>query len=346
MELTAQQIANYINGNVVGDPTTKVNDFSKIEEGAPGTITFLANTKYESCIYKTKASIVLVNNDFKPSAPIEATLIYVPNAYASLATLMALVEASKPKKSGIDSTAYISATATINENCYIGAFVYIGENTTINKGCMIYPYTYIGDNVSIDEQTILYPHVTVYADCIIGKNCIIHSGAVIGSDGFGFAPENGIFIKIAQLGNVCIEDDVEIGANTTIDRAVMGSTTIRKGVKLDNLIQIAHNVEIGSHTAMAAQVGISGSTKVGANCLFGGQAGAAGHIRIGDNAQIAAQTGIHKNVPENARIMGSPFISIKSYFRSSILFEKLPELYKTLNRLEREIEELKKNKQS
>jgi len=346
MEFTAQQIANYLKGIVVGDPTTKVNDFSKIEDGAPGTITFLSNVKYEQFIYTTKASIVLVNNDFNPSAPIEATLIKTPNAYTSLAMLMELVDQSKTKKSGIDSTACISATATIDDNCYIGAFAYIGENATINKGCMIYPYTYIGDNVSIDEQTILYPHVTVYSDCIIGKNCIIHTGAVIGSDGFGFASENGIFKKIAQLGNVWIEDDVEVGANTTIDRAVMGSTMIRKGVKLDNLIQIAHNVEIGSHTAMAAQVGIAGSTKVGANCLFGGQAGAAGHLKIGDHSQISAQTGIYRDVPENAQIMGSPSIPLKSFFRSSILFEKLPELYKTLHRLEREIEELKKNKQS
>ena len=346
MEFTAQQIADLLNGNVVGDPAAKVKDFSKIEEGAPETITFLANPKYEHFIYQTKASIVLVNNDFNPTAPIEATLIKVSNAYSALATLMALVEQSKVKKRGIDSTAYIAASATIEENCYIGAFAYVGDNTKIGKGCMIYPHTCIGDNVSIGDQTILYPHVTIYMGCVIGNKCIIHAGAVIGSDGFGFAPDDGKFKKIAQLGNVVIEDDVEIGANTAIDRAVMGSTTIRTGVKLDNLIQIAHNVEIGSHTAMAAQVGIAGSTKIGENCLFGGQSGVVGHIQVGDNSQIGAQTGIISNMPENSRLMGTPSIPLNNFLRSSILFAKLPELYKTLSKLEREIEELKKNKQS
>ena len=345
MEFTAQQIADYLKGNVVGDPAAKVSGFSKIEEGLPGTITFLANAKYEPFIYKTSSSIVLVNSDFNPTAPIEATLIRVPNAYASLASLMDLAEQSKTKKSGVDSTAYLSATATIEADCYIGAFAYIGENATIGKGCMIYPHTCIGDNVCIGEQTILYPHVTVYADCTIGKKCIIHAGAVIGSDGFGFAPEDGKYKKIAQLGNVCIEDDVEIGANTTIDRAVMGSTTIRTGVKLDNLIQIAHNVEIGSHTAMAAQVGIAGSTKIGANCVVGGQAGFAGHIHVGENSQIAAQSGVIGSQPEKSKVMGTPPIPLTRFLRSSILFEKLPEIYKTLNRLEREVEEMKKNKQ-
>ena len=346
MEFTARQIADFLKGDVVGDPAAQVSGFSKIEEGIPGTITFLANVKYEPYIYKTKASIVLVNNDFKPTATIESTLIRVPNAYASLAALMELAEQSKVKKSGVDSTASLSATATIGENCYIGAFACIGDNATIGKGCMIYPHTCIGDNVSIGEQTILYPHVTIYAGCIIGKNCIIHAGVVIGADGFGFAPEDGKYKKIAQLGNVCIEDNVEVGANTTIDRAVMGSTTIREGVKLDNLIQIAHNVEIGRHTAIAAQAGIAGSAKIGTNCVVGGQAGFAGHIHVGDNSQIAAQSGVIGNLPEKSKVMGTPPIPLTRFLRSSILFGKLPDLYNTLNRLEREVEELKKNKLS
>jgi len=346
MEFTAQQIADILKGSVAGDPATKVSGFSKIEEGVPGTITFLANLKYEQHIYVTKASIVLVNNDFKPTAPIEATLIKVPNAYSSLAKLMELAEQSKAKKSGVDAMSFISASASIEEDCYIGAFAYIGENAKIGKGSIIYPYAYIGDNACIGEQTTVFPHVTVYKDCIIGNNCIIHAGAVIGSDGFGFAPEDGKYKKIVQLGNVVIEDDVEIGANTTVDRAVMGSTIIHSGVKLDNLIQIAHNVEVGYHTAMAAQTGIAGSTKIGDNCMFGGQVGIIGHLQIGDNAQIAAQSGITKNVRTNAKVMGTPFLPLTGFLRSHILFERLPELNTKINRLEREIEELKKNIQA
>ena len=345
MEFTAQQIADLLNGKVDGNPAAQVNNFSKIEEGIPGTLTFLANKKYERFIYQTKATIVLVKDDFIPATPVEATLIKVPNPYASLAFLMEMVERSNVKKSGIDSTACIATTATIGDDCYIGAFACIGENVKIGSGCRVYPYTCLGDNAGVGDQTILYPHVTIYKDCIIGNNCIIHAGAVIGADGFGFAPEEGKYKKIAQLGNVVIEDDVEIGANTTIDRAVMGSTIIHKGVKLDNLIQIAHNVEIGYNTAMAAQTGIAGSTKVGDNCMFGGQVGAVGHIRIGDNAQIGPQGGIISHVPANAKLMGTPTIPLNKFLRASILIEKLPELYKTLNRLEREIEELKKNKQ-
>ncbi|MDR0573368.1 MAG: UDP-3-O-(3-hydroxymyristoyl)glucosamine N-acyltransferase [Tannerella sp.] len=345
MEFTAQQIADFLKGNVVGDPAAKVNNFSKIEEGTPGTITFLSNRKYERFIYKTKASIVLVNEDFIPAASIESTLIKVSNAYTSLAKLLDLVEQSKTKKSGIDSSAFISITASVSKNCYIGSFAYIGENSEIRNGCMIYPHVYIGDNVKIGDNTILYPHSVIYDGCSIGKNCIIHAGAVVGSDGFGFAPENGEYKKIAQLGNVIVEDDVEIGANTTIDRAVIGSTTIHKGVKLDNLIQIAHNVEIGKNTAMAAQVGIAGSTKVGANCVFGGQVGLGGHINIGDNTQVGAQSGIISNVKEGSRIMGTLAIPVKKFMRSSILIAELPDIYKTIIRLEKEIEELKKNKQ-
>ena len=344
MEFTAQQIADFLKGSVVGDPAAKVNNFSRIEEGMPGTITFLANPKYEHFIYKTKASIVLVNEDFSPTSKIEPTLIRVANAYTSLAMLLNLVEQSKSRKNGIDSSAFIAKTASVGEDCYVGTYAYIGEKTGIGKGCMIYPHAYIGDNVTIGDHTIIYPHVTIYDGCVIGNNCILHAGAVVGADGFGFAAESGIYKKIPQLGNVTIEDDVEIGANTTIDRAVMGATIIRKGVKLDNLIQIAHNVEIGENTVMASQVGIAGSTKVGSNCMFGGQVGLGGHITIGDNSQIGAQSGIISNVKENSQIMGSPAIPIKKFMRSSIVIEHLPEIYQTLNRLQKEVEELKKNK--
>ena len=344
MEFTAQQIADFLKGSVEGDPAAKVNNFSKIEEGKPGTITFLANPKYEHFIYQTKASIILVNKDFSPTAAIESTLIRVSNAYTSLATLLNLVEQSKKRKSGIDTSAFIARTAVVGENCYVGTFTYIGEETVIGKGCMIHPHVYIGDHVKIGDNTIIYPHVTIYDGCIIGNNCIFHAGAVIGADGFGFASDNGIYKKIPQLGNVIIEDEVEIGANTAIDRAVIGSTTIHKGVKLDNLIQIAHNVEIGENTAMASQVGIAGSTKVGSNCMFGGQVGLGGHITIGDNTQIGAQSGVISNIRENSQIMGTPAIPIKRFMQSSIIIRKLPEIYQTLNRLEKEVEELKKNK--
>jgi UDP-3-O-[3-hydroxymyristoyl] glucosamine N-acyltransferase len=344
MEFTAQQIADFLKGTVEGDPAAKVSGFSKIEEGIPGTITFLANPKYEHFIYQTKASIVLVNEDFSPASEIKTTLIRVPNAYTSLAMLLNLAEQSTIRKSGIDSSAFIARTAVVGENGYIGTLAYIGEGTTIGKGCMIYPHTYIGDRVKIGDNTIIYPHVTIYDGCIVGNNCILHAGSVIGSDGFGFAPENGVYKKIPQLGNVVVEDEVEVGANTTIDRAVIGSTTIHKGVKLDNLIQVGHNVEIGEHTVMASQVGIAGSTKVGSNCMFGGQAGLGGHITIGDNSQIGAQSGIISNIGKNSRIMGYPAIPIRKFMQSSIVIKKLPEIYRTLNRLEEEVAELKKNK--
>ena len=278
MEFSAQQIAAFLNGTVEGDPDVKVSNFSKIEEGKIGTLTFLANPKYEHYIYNTKASIVLVNNDFTPSGIVPATLIRVDNAYASLAMLLNMVEQSKKKENGIDSTAFIAKSASVDENAYIGAFAYIGNNAKVGKNCRIYPYAYIGDNVIIGDNTVLYPHVTIYEGCVVGCNCILHAGSVVGSDGFGFAPEGETYKKIPQLGNVVIEDDVEIGANTTIDRAVMDSTILRRGVKLDNLVQIAHNVEVGENTVMAAQVGIAGSVKIGKHCMFGGQVGLAGHI--------------------------------------------------------------------
>ena len=299
MELSARQIADILKGKVEGNEQITVKSFSKIEEGKPGTLTFLANPKYTNFIYETKASIALVNDDFvvEKSIPQTLTLIRVEDAYHALAILMNLAEKSKLKKSGIESPSFISPSVSYpKEDIYIGAFSYIGENVKIGKNVEIYPQTYIGDNVEIGDNTILHAGVKIYAECKIGKRCIIHSGAVIGSDGFGFAKGGESYKKIPQLGNVILEDDVEIGANTTIDRAVMESTIICKGVKLDNLIQIAHNVEVGENTVIAAQTGISGSTKVGKNCMLGGQVGLAGHISIGDNVGIGAQSGIVSNI--------------------------------------------------
>ena len=342
MEFSALQIATVLNGTIEGNPEVKVNNFSKIEEGKPGTLTFLANPKYEHFIYHTEASIVLVNNDFTPTEPIKATLIKVANAYASLAILLNMVEQAKEKKAGIDSTAYISTSAIIKENCYIGNFAYIGDNVKIGHNCKIYPNAYIGDNVTLGDNCIVYPHVTIYEDCIIGNNCILHAGCVIGSDGFGFAPEGESYKKIPQLGNVILEDNVEIGANTTIDRAVMDSTIIRKGEKLDNLVQIAHNVEVGENTVMAAQVGIAGSTKVGRHCMFGGQVGLSGHIHIADNVILGAQCGVISDVKEQTTLLGAPAINAKNFMRSSAIFNRLPDIYRQINQMQRELEQLKK----
>ena len=345
MELSAKQIAGILNGKVEGNEQVTVESFSKIEEGKPGTLTFLANPKYIHYIYETRASIALVNADFSPEKmlPEGLTLIRVPDAYQALATLFELVEQSKPKKTGIESPVFISPSASFpHEEIYIGAFSYIGENVRIGKNVAIYPQAYIGDNTEIGDDTIIYAGVKLYAGCRIGRRCIIHAGAVIGADGFGFAKEGDSYKKIPQLGNVVIEDDVEIGANTTIDRAVMESTFIRQGVKLDNLIQIAHNVEIGENTGIAAQTGISGSTKVGKNCMIGGQVGLGGHITIGDNTNIGAQSGIISNIEGGKNILGSPAIEMKNFFRSSVVFPKLPEIYRNYYQLQKEVDSLKK----
>lgn len=343
VSFTAQQIATVLNGTIEGDPSVEVSNFSKIEDGKPGTLTFLANPKYTHFIYETKASVVLVNNDFVAEQPIQATLIRCFNAYAALAILLDFVEKSKPQKKGIEDMSYIAESATLKDDVYVGSFAYIGNNAKIGDGAKIYPQVYVGDNVTIGDNTIIYPGVKIYADCKIGNNCIIHSGAVIGADGFGFAPENGIYKKIPQMGIVILEDDVEIGANTTIDRAVMDATIVHKGVKLDNLIQIAHNVEVGENTVMAAQVGVSGSTKIGKQCMFGGQVGLGGHITIGDGANIGAQAGIISNVKPQAQILGSPAIPVKEFFRSSVVFPKLPEMYKQIAQLQKELNEIKSN---
>lgn len=342
MEFSAQQIAGFLNGTIEGDPEVRVCNFSKIEEGKPGTLSFLANPKYEHYIYETEASIVLVNNDFVATSPVHATLVKVANAYAALAMLLNLVEQSKTKKAGIDATAFIAASAKTGEDIYVGNFAYIGENVVLGKNCKVYPHAYIGDNVTVGENCTFYPHVTIYDDCIIGNGCIFHAGCVIGSDGFGFAPEGNSYKKIPQLGNVIVEDDVEVGANTTIDRAVMDSTIIRRGVKLDNLIQIAHNVEVGENTVMAAQVGIAGSVKVGQHCMFGGQVGLAGHLKIGDHVNLGAQSGVISDIKDGETVLGAPAINARSFMRSSAVFNRLPEMYRTLGQMQREIEQLKK----
>jgi len=343
MEFSAQQIADFLKGTIEGKPDVIVTHFSKIEEGQPGSLTFLANPKYKDYIYHTQASVVLVSTDFVPSGDVAATLVKVPDPYAALAALLTLVQQAKGKKTGIGATAFIAASAAVGEDCYVGEMAYIGEHSVVGKHCLIYPHAYVGDRVTVGDHTIIYPHVTVYDDCVIGGNCILHAGAVIGSDGFGFAPENDTYTKIPQLGNVILEDDVEIGANTTIDRAVMDSTIIRRGVKLDNLIQVAHNVEIGSDTVMAAQSGIAGSTKIGRHCMIGGQAGVIGHIQVADRTQIGGQAAITRTVDKPELLFGTPAIPVKNFFRSNILFNKLPEIYRTLNQLVKDVEELKKH---
>jgi UDP-3-O-[3-hydroxymyristoyl] glucosamine N-acyltransferase len=344
MEFTAATIAGFLKGEIEGDPDIKVNTIAKIEEGQTGALSFLANPKYEHYIYETKSSIVLVNKNFVPSSKINATLIKVENSYEAFASLLRLVDQARPRKKGIHSTAVIETTAKIGTDVYIGACAYVGENCIISDGCSIYPQVYIGDNTTVGKNCTLNPGVKIYHDCILGDGCIIHAGSVIGSDGFGFAPQSdNEYMKIPQLGNVILEDNVEIGANVTIDRATMGSTIIHKGVKLDNLIQIGHNVEIGENSVMAAQTGISGSTKVGKNCMFGGQVGLAGHIKIANGTKIGAQGGILGDVKqENTAIIGSPAIEIRQFMKSSVIFRKLPEMKVKIDSLEKEIESLKK----
>ncbi len=345
MEYTAAAIAEFLKGEITGDPEIKVNSIAKIEEGNKGALSFLANPKYEHFIYSTESSVVLVNRDFIPSAPVKATLIRVSNAYESFASLMTLVDQSRPKKKGIHPSAVIEKSARIGADAYIGAFVYIGENCVIGNNCLIYPHAYIGDNTKIGDECLIFSGVTIYHECIIGNKCTIHAGSVIGSDGFGFAPQSETeFMKIPQLGNVILEDHVEIGANVAIDRATMGSTLIRRGVKLDNLIQIGHNVEIGENTVMAGQSGIAGSTKIGKNCMFGGQIGIAGHLKVADNTRIGAQAGVAGDIrEENQIVIGSPAIEHRTFLRSSVIFRKLPELKSKIEYLEQELEFLKRN---
>lgn len=342
MEFSAKQIAEFIQGEIVGNENATVHTFAKIEEGIPGAISFLSNPKYTPYIYTTQSSIVLVNKDFVPEQEIKATLIKVENAYDSLAKLLTLYEQSKPKKTGIDSLAYVASTAKIGENVYIAPFAYIGDYAEIGNDVMIHAHATIGEHVKIGNNCVVYPNTTVYHDCRIGNNCTLHAGSVIGADGFGFAPTPDGYEKIPQIGIVILEDNVEIGANTCIDRATMGATVIHKGVKLDNLIQVAHNVEVGENTVMASQVGVAGSTKIGQWCMFGGQVGVAGHIKVGDKVTVGAQTGIAGSIKSDNTVQGSPAINAKNFGRSSVVFKKLPDIYTTLNNLQKEVEELKK----
>ena len=342
MEFSAKQIAEFIQGTIVGDENATVHTFAKIEEGIPGAISFLSNPKYTHYIYDTQSSIVLVNKDFEPEKEIKATLIKVDNAYESLAKLLNLYEMSKPKKTGVDPLAYIAPTAKIGENVYIAPFACVGDNAEIGDNTSLHPHATVGSGAKVGSNCILYPHATVYHDCRVGNNCILHAGSVVGADGFGFAPSPEGYEKIPQIGIAILEDNVEIGANTCIDRATMGATIIRKGVKLDNLIQIAHNVEVGSNTVMASQVGIAGSTKVGEWCMFGGQVGLAGHIKIGNKVNLGAQSGVPGSLKDGQALIGTPPIEMKNYFKSSVLFKKLPDMAAELNSLKKEIEELKK----
>ena len=342
MEFTAKQIAEFIQGSIEGDENVSVHTFAKIEEGVPGAISFLSNPKYTHYLYDTQSSIVLVNKDLELEKATKATLIRVDNAYEAVARLLTLYAMSKPKKKGIDPLAYIAPTAQIGEDCYVAPFAYIGENVKIGKGTQIYPHTTVYDNASIGEGCILYANVSVYHDCKIGNRVILHSGCVIGADGFGFAPTGNGYEKIPQIGIVTIEDDVEIGANACVDRSTMDSTVVRKGVKIDNLVQIAHNVEVGENTVMSAQVGVAGSTKIGQWCMFGGQVGIAGHAVIGDQVKSGAQAGIAGSIRKgHVTVQGSPAIEAKNFARSSIVFKNLPEMYSDVNRMKKEIEELK-----
>jgi UDP-3-O-[3-hydroxymyristoyl] glucosamine N-acyltransferase len=343
MKFKAQDIAEMLNGEVFGNSQTEVSGVSKIEEGKEGTLAFLANSKYEHFIYETDASIVLVNKTFEATAEIKATLIKVDDAYQAVAVLLQMYADMKPKPKGIEEPNFISKSTTIGENPYIGAFVYIGSNVKIGNNVRIYPHAYIGDNVCIGDKSIIYSGVKIYEECKIGKECIIHASTVIGADGFGFAPsDSNNYKKVPQIGNVILEDNVEIGANTCVDRATMGSTIIRKGVKLDNLVQIAHNVEIGENTVVAAQTGIAGSAKIGKHCMFGGQVGIVGHLEIADGVQVAAQSGIASRIKEEKAILqGSPAIKISNFQKSYVVYRKLPELSRKVSQLEKELEVLK-----
>ena len=341
MEFTAKQIAEFVGGRVEGDENATVSSFAKIEEGRKGAISFLSNPKYLHYIYETQSSVVLINEDVELEKAVQPTLIRVKNAYESVARLLQLYESMKPKKTGVDPLAFVSPKAQVGNNAYIGAFAYIGDGAVIGDGTQIYPNAYVGDGVKIGAECLIYPHVSIYQGCHLGNRVTIHSGSVIGADGFGFAPNQEGYEKIPQIGIVVIEDDVEIGANTCIDRSTMGQTVIRKGVKLDNLIQVAHNCEIGENTVMSAQVGVAGSTKVGAWCMFGGQVGLAGHITVGDKVFLGAQSGVPGSLKGDQTLIGTLPMEPTKYFKSQAIFKKLPELYRQLNELQKQVDELK-----
>lgn len=344
MQFTAQEISLLLNGTVEGDAAVTVDKLAKIEDGTTGSLSFLANPKYEQFLYTTNASVVIVNTDQQLTAPVKATLIRVENAYSAFSVLLERYNTIKLNKKGIEQPCFIHPSAQIGNDVYIGAFAYIGPGAKVGDNSKIYPNTYVADNVTVGKNVTLFAGVKIYFDCILGDNVIIHAGAVIGSDGFGFAPNpDGTYNKISQIGNVIIEDDVEIGANTTVDRATMGSTVIHKGVKIDNLVQIAHNAEVGEHTVIAGQAGISGSTKIGKNAVIGGQVGISGHLDIANGTQLSAQTGINSSITEEGKAWGgTPYMPFKDYLRAHAKLRKLPDLDRKVFELEKLIEELKK----
>ncbi|MBJ6368663.1 UDP-3-O-(3-hydroxymyristoyl)glucosamine N-acyltransferase [Snuella sedimenti] len=338
MKFTAQQIAGILEGDVVGNPNAEVSKLSKIEEGFKGSLTFLANPKYTPFIYTTKASITIVNKTFEPENDLETTLIKVNDAYLAFTKILEYYNSVKLNKVGIEQPSFISESSKHGDNLYLGAFSYIGENVVLGNNVKIFPSAYIGDNVEIGDNTIVFSGAKIYSETLIGNNCVINSGAIIGADGFGYAPNgDGRYKKVPQTGNVVIEDYVDIGAATTIDRATMGSTIIREGAKLDNQIQIAHNVEIGKNTVIAAQTGIAGSTKIGEDCQIGGQVGIVGHLTIGNNVKIQAQSGIGRNVKDNEVLQGSPALSYGDYNKSYVHFKNLPKIVKDINDLEKKV---------
>ncbi len=338
MKFKASQIAHILEGHIEGNPDAEVYKLSKIEEGEDGSLTFLANPKYTQFIYTTKASVCIVGEDFQKTEEISTTLIKVKNPYDSFSKLLEYYNEVKLNKSGIEQPSSISETASIGDNLYLGAFSYIGENVRIGNNVKIYPHSYIGDNVQIGDNVTIFAGCKIYSETVIGRHCVIHSNAVIGADGFGFSPDqNGVYKKVPQIGNVVIGEYVDIGAGTTIDRATLGSTVIKDGVKLDNQIQIAHNVEIGKHTAIAAQTGVAGSTKIGENCLIGGQVGIAGHMTIGNRVKVQAQTGIGRNIKDDEVIQGSPAFGYGDYNKSYVHFRNLPKIVKQLQALEKKL---------
>ncbi|TDQ31455.1 UDP-3-O-(3-hydroxymyristoyl)glucosamine N-acyltransferase [Zeaxanthinibacter enoshimensis] len=338
MEFTASQIAGILEGKVVGDPETAVHKLAKIEEGEEGSLTFLANPKYTQYIYSTEASITIVNNDFEPEHELKTTLIKVEDAYKSFSKLLEYYNQVKFNKSGIENPVFISDSAKYGDDLYLGAFSYLGNNVSLGNNVKVFPNVYIGDNVVIGNDVIIFPGAKIYSETLIGNGCVIHSGAIIGADGFGFAPNaDGEYSKVPQTGNVILEDNVDIGAGTTIDRATLGSTILRRGVKLDNQIQIAHNVEIGEHTAIAAQTGIAGSTKIGKHCMIGGQVGIVGHIVIGDRVKIQAQSGVGRNVKDDEVLQGSPAINYGDYNKSYVHFKNLPGIVNRIQEIEKNI---------
>jgi UDP-3-O-[3-hydroxymyristoyl] glucosamine N-acyltransferase len=338
MKFTAEQIAGILEGEVVGNPMVEVFRLSKIEEGVEGSLTFLSNPKYLNYIYSTKASVTIVNDSFVPESPVTTTLIKVPDAYGAFSKLLEFYNQVKLNKSGIEQPSFLSQSAKYGDNLYLGSFSYVGQNVVLGENVKIYPNCFLGDNVTVGDNVILFAGAKIYSETVIGNNCTIHSGAIIGSDGFGFAPNpDGTYTKIPQIGNVIIEDNVDIGSCTTIDRATMGSTIIRKGVKLDNQIQIAHNVEIGENTVIAAQTGVAGSTKIGKNGLIGGQVGISGHLTIGNNVRIQAQAGVGRNIKDNEILQGSPAFGYNDFSKSYVHFKNLPKIVAEIKELKKQI---------